>query len=322
MSETLTAMSLAHSRSDEPEINYSVLYQQQKQIHELEKKNLELRQQIVEDRRRFEDEKQNLLVKQEELHSRFDEADLFHSQLCELLEIPGNSESARIIESVQNLVNRKMPEDFSSLQEASGVIASKDRQLADLEVKFREVRRLYRASESDNATNSAELSRFRRKFAKQSELCEKLKTSLESHLALTGRDTPEASLNALRIMKTKLYKYKAMIREGLGPNPQIAELRELIFDQSETIDVVLRSLREFREQFTEVTSPENPFRKIPADSHPRIAPNGFLQLPYDDRRASLWMSKTRELLALERQLLTAQKRLVPVQKHSAGTTYI
>jgi hypothetical protein len=123
-------------------------------------------------------------------------------------------------------------------------------------------------------------------------------------------------------MKTKLYKYRAMVHEGLRPHPELGEIRDLIADQNETITAVIQSLREFREDFDDVATPENPFRKVPVDSRPRIAPNGFLNLPYDDRRASVWINRTKEVLAMERQLVRAQKRLSSVKPLDLCVTYV
>jgi hypothetical protein len=295
--------------ADEADVNYGVLYQQQKQIHELEKANHQLRQQIVEDRQAFEAEKEALLARQDELASAVDQSDIFHAQLFELLNARSASDFAGMLESARILVRQKAPDEFTHGQQVSDVIALKDHQLAELEVKLREVKRLYRAAESEGTVTGAELTRLRKKYTKQNVQCEAMRAALDAHLALTNCETAEASISALQVMKTKLYKYRTMVHEGLRPHPELGEIRDLIADQSETINAVVQSIRDFREEFDDVASPENPFRKIPVESKPRVAPNGFLSLPYDDRRASLWMNKTKELLAMERQLVHAQQRL-------------
>jgi hypothetical protein len=267
--------------------------------------NFGLRKQLLDDRRAFEQEKEELLSQQGDLYSTIDSSDLFHLQLCAILDIDRREKSnfPLIIQSIHDLVQR----DAANASQLSEAIAAREAQLIDVDRDLKELRSLYRKSEADNAAKALEAAELRSQVESQEAYLEKVKALLHAHFALTNTDTTEASLEAIRGLKARIREYKQALREQecqRAENGDLIEIKQMIAQQSEILATVVQSLEELKGRRR---------RHVRQKVEPSVPANGFVDFgggfQYDDIRDTMWMAKTKDLLSLERQLAKANKRL-------------
>jgi hypothetical protein len=282
--------------SPNPE-NYELIYLQEKRIHELEALNVGLRRQLVGDRRAFEQEKEELLSQHGELYSTIDSADLFHLQLCAILEIDRQEKSnfPLIIQSIHDLVQQ----DVANASQLTEAIATREAQLIDLDHNLKELRSLYQQSEVESAAKSLEVEQLRSQAESQ-------ETQLHAILALTNSDTADASLGVIRRLKVRVREYKRAIREQQAENAELGEIRQMIAEQSEVLATVVQALK-------------GRGLRVRQTAAPAVGANGFVDFGggfrYDDIRNTMWIAKTKDLLSLERQFAKANKRFNAANSH-------
>ena len=339
--------------------NYQLFYKLDRRCRDLEKENVNLKQQLLKDRETFEKEKEQLLLKQSELYAISAQFDVFKAQIKDLfgVECATADDLARAVAQTDR---------HARTDSSRKAIAMKDQRIEKLEAELREIKCLYEKTESDNAQKSTELAELTKKVGKQFKRIETLRALLSSHLELTGAATVEASLDAIRGLKKKVRKYRDIIKEQVMTelkrargNSDGGDLKDVIAQQAQIIEMVVKYVHDLAAKAPNEPSMEFA-EKIGRDlgrRKDRLSPSmqvhqasehepeeGPLSASYEhsenekgtgmttasvvsdsdgsaygEMKQCVWLNKTRELLALERQLVDAQRRMAVTNLGTANT---
>jgi hypothetical protein len=273
------------------------LYRQAKKVHTLKAYNLQLREQMLDDRRAFERAKQ-------ETCAAIESADQFHIELCRLLELPPADKDnyPAILESISRLI-RQENRASTGLSER---LAAKKREVEGL-------RRLHRKSEAELVAQAEVVAKLTRKVDRFRAVAEALHSDLSAHLQLTQTETVQESLAKIQEMWDKLQEYQGKM--DAETNEEVREMRALIARQSEMISGIAQSLGGLEGSRGGLDgsfeSPRTPARSAGFVNYPD-------KDPYDDLRNTIWLARTRDRLSLERQIGTVQNANIVLQRMMNG----
>lgn len=288
--------------------NFDLLCQLEKECHDKESSILQLKMQLLNERKRFEEEKQEMIAKQDELYYQASTAEVFHSQLCSLLEVNLASEHSQLIEEIQNRIGKTIHREEEDSTEAR----SKEATIAALDSGLRKAIKSLESSISDNI-------KLQKCVKKRDRQLREASAQLECYLEFTGQDTIEGSLKHLRKLKKNARRYRKMVKAiESTDNLTIGGLCRIIDDQSALIDDAANSLRKTDHKAASELKKRNRdlsgemsqiLNGAITDDVPEIfgRMDSDLEEQYDDMKTTIWLNKVKEGLALDRQIQDLQE---------------
>ena len=328
--------------------NYQLFYRLDKRCRDLEKENVSLKQQLLKDREAFEREKEQLLLKQSELYGISAKFDVFKAQIKDLLGVQSDNADILIKALSRREASDRDSASNKALSTKNQRIETLEAELRELKSLYQKTESDNASKSSQIADLTKKVGKqFKRIETLRSLLSSHLEltgaatveASLDAIRALKRKVKKYRSIIKEQVM-TELKRARSG-SEG-------SELKDIIAQQGQIIEMVVKSMHDLAANIPRTSANERAtetLERTRLDLNRRIeklstsmqvhaseASSGQEEAEqpslcddtgmatasvvsdsdassYEEMKECVWLNKTRELLALERQLADTQKRV-------------
>lgn len=328
--------------------NYQLFYRLDKRCRDLEKENVSLKQQLLKDREAFEREKEQLLLKQSELYGISAKFDVFKAQIKDLLGVQSDNADILIKALSRREASDRDSASNKALSTKNQRIETLEAELRELKSLYQKTESDNASKSSQIADLTKKVGKqFKRIETLRSLLSSHLEltgaatveASLDAIRALKRKVKKYRSIIKEQVM-TELKRARSG-SEG-------SELKDIISQQGQIIEMVVKSMHDLAANIPRTSANERAtetLERTRLDLNRRIeklstsmqvhaseASSGQEEAEqpslcddtgmatasvvsdsdassYEEMKECVWLNKTRELLALERQLADTQKRV-------------
>ena len=328
--------------------NYQLFYRLDKRCRDLEKENVSLKQQLLKDREAFEREKEQLLLKQSELYGISAKFDVFKAQIKDLLGVQSDNADILIKALSRREASDRDSASNKALSTKNQRIETLEAELRELKSLYQKTESDNASKSSQIADLTKKVGKqFKRIETLRSLLSSHLEltgaatveASLDAIRALKRKVKKYRSIIKEQVM-TELKRARSG-SEG-------SELKDIIAQQGQIIEMVVKSMHDLAANIPRTSANERAtetLERTRLDLNRRIEKlSTSMQVhasetssgqeeaeqlsvcddtgmatasvvsdsdasSYEEMKECVWLNKTRELLALERQLADTQKRV-------------
>ena len=328
--------------------NYQLFYRLDKRCRDLEKENVSLKQQLLKDREAFEREKEQLLLKQSELYGISAKFDVFKAQIKDLLGVQSDNADILIKalsrreasdrDSASNkalstknqrieTLEAELRELKSLYQKTESDNASKSSQIADLTKKvgkqFKRIETLRSLLSSHleltgAATVEASLDAIRALKRKVKKYRSIIKEQVMTELKRARSGSEGSELKDIIAQQGQIIEMVVKSMHDLAANIPRTSANERATETLERTRLDLNRRIEKLSTSMQVHASETSSGQEEAEQPSVCDDTGMATASvvsdsdassYEEMKECVWLNKTRELLALERQLADTQKRV-------------
>lgn len=346
---------------ESPAENYQLFYRLDKRCRDLEKENVSLKQQLLKDREAFEREKEQLLLKQSELYAISAKFDVFKAQIKDLLGVQSDNADILIKALSRREASDRDSASSKALSTRNQRIQTLEAELRELKSLYQKTESDNASKSSQIADLTKKLGKqFKRIETLRSLLSSHLEltgaatveASLDAIRALKRKVKKYRSIIKEQVM-TDLKRARSG-SEG-------SELKDIIAQQGQIIEMVVKSMHDLAANIPRTSSNERAtetLERTRLDLNRRIeklstsmqvhaseASSGQEEAEqpslcddtgmttasvvsdsdvssYEEMKECVWLNKTRELLALERQLADTQKKVTAMNLEKRNNAQI
>jgi hypothetical protein len=288
-----------------------LLCQLEKECHDNEAAIVQLKLQMLNERKRFEEEKQELITRQDELYYQVSRAEIFHSQLCSMLELDSSSECAAVIQEIQNRVGK------ISDQEQDHEVQNRlnEAKIREIDLRLKTTVQALEVARDDNRTKCKDIRKLQKHLKAREKQLRQADSQLQSCLQLTRKGTIEDSLQYIQKLKKRARKYKKIARSLTQADlVAMGEIQPIIDGQSALIHSAVKFLREANPNAADELQKRSRELKgvldqilngqvLREDEVPGLEQLDIdVEEQYDDLKTTIWLNRMREALSVERQI--------------------